>query len=216
MDEMTSADIQASETMAGDEAKGAARVARIYAEALMNVAENRDQADAIGDELHSLVHDLFQAEPKLEALLATPVIKRAKKEPLIRSAFEGKSSDLMLDFLLVLNKHDRLGLLRDLHFAYRELRDKRAKRLRVVVRSAVPLTLEQQADLKQTLEATTKLEPVLDLRIDPDLLGGMVVQVGDELFDNTVRTRIETLRNQLLARSSHEIQTGRDRFSSAT
>lgn len=205
-----------TEPLAGNEAKGAARIARTYAEALMNVADKRDQADAVGEELHSLLNDVFRAEPRLEALLATPAVKRATKEPLIRRAFEGKSSDLVLDFLLTLNKHDRLDLLRGVYFAYREIRDVRAKRIRVVVRSVVALTEEQQAELKRTVEATTKLEPVLDMRIDPDLLGGMVVQVGDDVFDSSVRTRIETIRNQLLARSSYEIQTGRDRFSSAT
>lgn len=205
-----------TEPLAGNEAKGAARIARTYAEALMNVADKRDQAEAVGEELHSLLNDVFRAEPRLEALLATPAIKRGTKEPLIRRAFEGKSSDLVLDFLLTLNKHDRLDLLRNIYFAYREIRDVRVKRIRVVVRTVVPLTEEQQAELKRTLEATTKLEPVLDMRIDPDLLGGMIVQVGDDVFDGSVRTRIETIRNQLLARSSYEIQTGRDRFSSAT
>jgi F-type H+-transporting ATPase subunit delta len=209
-------DIQPTETPAGGEAKGAARIARTYAEALMNVAEKRDQADAVGEELESLVQDVFKAEPRLEALLATPAVKRKTKEPLIKQAFEGKASDLVLDFLLTLNRHDRLDLLRTIFFAYREIRDLRAKRIRVSVRSAVPLTEEQQAELKRTLESTTHLETVLEMKIDPDLLGGMVVQVGDDVFDSSVRTRIETIRNQLLARSSYEIQTGRDRFSSAT
>lgn len=216
MPEQPNVEVHQPETPAGGEAKGAARIARTYAEALMNVADKRDQADAVGEELASLVNDVFKTEPRLEAILATPAIKRSTKEPLIRRAFEGKASDLVLDFLLTLNKHDRLDLLRSIYLAYRDMRDLRAKRIRVVVRSVVPLTEEQQAELKRTLEGTTKLEPVLDMRIDPDLLGGMVVQVGDDVFDSSVRTRIETIRNQLLARSSYEIQTGRDRFSSAT
>ena len=57
-------------------------------------------------------------------------------------------------------------------------------------------------------------EPVLELTVDPTLLGGLVVRVGDNLFDGSVRTRIDTLRKQLIERSSHEIQSGRDRFSS--
>jgi len=50
--------------------------------------------------------------------------------------------------------------------------------------------------------------------VDESLLGGMIVQVGDQVFDSSVRNRIEAIRTQLLARSSYEIQTGRDRFSS--
>ena len=199
-----------------DQSKVSGRLARTYAESLMNVADKRDMVESIGEELQSLISDLFQADSRIEAYLSTPSIKRSRKGPFLREAFGGKASDLMLDFLLVLNKHDRLDLLRSIAYQYRELHDLRAKRVRVLVRSAVPLDESQQRELKQTFEQFLKLEPVLELRVDPDLLGGMVVQVGDEVFDISVRTRIETIRNQLLARSSYEIQTGRDRFSSAT
>jgi F-type H+-transporting ATPase subunit delta len=205
-----------SATLSGDEGRASQRIARTYAEALLNIAEERNLVDAIGEELHLLIFDLFQKEPKLEALFATPAIKRSRKEPMIRKAFQGKASDLFLDFLLVLNRYDRLGLVRSVYFAYRELRDHRAKRIRIIVRSAVPLTEEQQNQLRQTFETSLKQEPVLDLRVDPNLLGGMVVQVGDEVFDSSVRSRIDTIRNQLLARSSYEIQSQRDRFSSAS
>ena len=55
---------------------------------------------------------------------------------------------------------------------------------------------------------------MLATKIDPDLLGGLVVRVGDWLYDASVRTQLETIRNQIIARSSHEIQSGRNRFSS--
>ena len=93
--------------------------------------------------------------------------------------------------------------------------DTRAKRLRVSVKSAVPLTEEQTASLREMIGRRTGLEPMIAARVDEALLGGMIVQVGDKVFDSSVRTRIETIRNQLLARSSYEIQAGRDRFSSS-
>jgi F-type H+-transporting ATPase subunit delta len=77
----------------------------------------------------------------------------------------------------------------------------------------VPLSDEQLERLKQAITQATGLDPVVAVRTDEELLGGMIVQVGDHVFDSSVRNRIETIRNQLLARSSYEIQTGRDRFS---
>ena len=203
------------ESRAGDEGSTARRVARVYAEALLDVAEQKDLADDVGDELNALVGDVFVRAPEVEQELASPIIKRTAKGPLLEATFKGKVSDVTLSFLNVLNGKDRLGLLRHVEAAYRELLDHRAKRVRVLVRSAVALSAEQTEKLRQTIGVAHGREPVIVAKIDPTLLGGMVVQVGDEVFDSSVRTRIDNIRNQLLARSSYEIQVGRDRFSTA-
>ena len=203
------------ESRAGDEGSTARRVARVYAEALLDVAEQKDLADDVGDELNALVGDVFVRAPEVEQELASPIIKRTAKGPLLEATFKGKVSDVMLSFLKVLNGKDRLGLLRHVEAAYRELLDHRAKRVRVLVRSAVALSAEQTEKLRQTIGVAHGREPVIVAKIDPTLLGGMVVQVGAEVFDSSVRTRIDNIRNQLLARSSYEIQVGRDRFSTA-
>jgi F-type H+-transporting ATPase subunit delta len=85
--------------------------------------------------------------------------------------------------------------------------------MRVKVRSAVSLADDQRQHLLQDLRETFHLEPILDENVDPYLVGGMTVQVGDWLYDASLRTQLETLRDQLIARSSHEIQSGRNRFS---
>jgi F-type H+-transporting ATPase subunit delta len=56
------------------------------------------------------------------------------------------------------------------------------------------------------------MEPILDLQVDPQLLGGLVVKIGDWLYDGSVRARLQAFRDHLIARSSHEIQSGRNRF----
>ena len=76
-----------------------------------------------------------------------------------------------------------------------------------------PLSDAQADELRQAIGRATGLDPVLRPTVDEALLGGMIVQIGDQVFDSSVRTRIEAIRNHLLARSSYEIQTGRDRFS---
>jgi F-type H+-transporting ATPase subunit delta len=193
---------------------GAQRVARVYAEALLNAAEKQHQADAVLEELESLVRDVFRADPQLEAFLASGVVSRENKANVLRSVFESRATETFANFLLVLNAHERLDLLRPILAALRELRDQRARRIRVLVRSAVPLPDDQRSRLEHELREAFRLDPVLEMRVEPALLGGLVVRVGDWVYDDSVRTRIETLRNQLMARSSHEIQTRRDRFSS--
>jgi len=193
---------------------GEQRVARVYAEALLNAADKHDQADEVLEELAALAVDVFRADPELEAFFASGAIGRDRKARVIRSVFENRASELFLHFLLVLNEHERLNLLRPILAAARELRDQRARRIRVEVRTAVPLADDQRERLRQQLRGSLHREPLLRTHVDPDLLGGLVVRVGDWLYDGSVRARLQSIRDQLIARSSYEIQSRRDRFRS--
>src|SRR2546421_7639696 len=109
----------------------AQRVARVYAEALLNAAEQAGQGDVVLDEVRSLIHDVFKKEPKLEVLLSSAAVGRERREEIIRRSFEGNASEVFTNFLLVLNNHERLELLRPILAALRELHDQRAGRVRV-------------------------------------------------------------------------------------
>jgi F-type H+-transporting ATPase subunit delta len=194
---------------------GARRVARVYAEALFNEAIARNQAREVLDELEALVNDVVHANPETAAFFSSAAIGRERKAESLRAALGGRSSDLVLHFILVLNEHYRLDLLSVVVAEYRELLEQHTGQMRVQVRSAVPLEHDHQERLRGELRQAFQREPILELRVDPDILGGLVVQVGDWLYDASVRTRLDAIRNQLIERSSYEIQSGRDRFSSA-
>jgi F-type H+-transporting ATPase subunit delta len=193
---------------------GTQRVAKVYAEAILRAALARGQADELQEELDSFVKNVLDADPRLETFLSSGAIGKHPKGEVLRTAFAGRASDVFVHSLLVLNDHERLDLLRPICAAYRELRDRRAGRMRVLVRSALPLPEDQRERLMQELRETFHKEPLLETQVDQDLLGGMVVRVGDWLYDHSVRTQLETIRNQIIARSSYEIQSGRNRFSS--
>jgi F-type H+-transporting ATPase subunit delta len=193
----------------------AQRLAKVYAEALLNAAEKAGKAEALEPELEGL-RTLLGERADLAALIGSKGLKKSQRLPILDSAFQGKVDPLIFDFIQVLNGKERLDLLADTAREFRNLRDERAKRTRVVVRSAVPLSDAQRNNLQVMLEQSLQLTTIIEARVEPGLLGGLVVQVGDEVYDNSVRTRIDTLRNQLLSRSSYEIQVGRDRFSSAS
>jgi F-type H+-transporting ATPase subunit delta len=195
---------------------GAERIARVYAEALFDAAQEKGQASDVQAELDSLIGDVFRANPELEDFFSSGAAGRDRKKDLIQKTFPGRSSEIFTNFLLVLNHHDRLDLLRPIQRAYRELFQERSGQMTVEVRSAAPLSDEQRERLKRDLQETFKREPILVATVDPDLLGGLRVQVGDWLYDATVRTQINTIRNQLIERSSHAIQSGRDRLYSET
>jgi F-type H+-transporting ATPase subunit delta len=191
----------------------AQRVARVYAEALLNAAENKGQADDVLGELASLIQDVFKQAPKVEVLLSSAAVGRRRREELIRTIFEGKASDVFFNFLLVLNRHERLELLRPILVALRGLYDQRAGRVHVQVASAVPLPDDQKQRLAHQLRDKLRQEPVLDLKIDPELIAGVRIRVGDWQYDGSVLSRLADIRNQILTGTSHEIQSRRDRFS---
>src|SRR5262249_13857856 len=185
----------------------------VYAEALLNAATKQGKGDVILEELDALVHEVFRTQPVLEAALASGAVRRHRKEEFIHKGFGPPADPMFVDFLLDPTRHDRLHLLRGVWSCYRELLDERHRRMRVKVRAASPLSAEQEERLRSDLRSTFELEPILDVKIDPKLLGGMIVQVGDWRYDGTVRARLEQLRNQLLVKSHDQIQSRRDRFS---
>jgi F-type H+-transporting ATPase subunit delta len=193
---------------------GSQRIAHTYAEALIHAAEKQNQVPEMLEDLDALVHQVFRANPDLEKFLTSLAVGRDAKRNALRTAFEGRAGDLFTHFLLVVNDHDRLDLLRPILSAYRAEYERRTDRMHVLVRSAVPLADDQRDRLLAELREAYRREPVLETQVDPELLGGLVVRVGDYQYDGSVRTRIDTLRKQLIERSSHEIQSGRDRFGS--
>lgn len=179
-----------------------ARIARVYAEALAAAADQSGQAEAIGEDLDTLVVDVLDANPQIEAFFGNAAVAKAAKAEAITAAF-GNAPELLRGFVGVLNQNNRLGLLRAIRAAYQKIRDERAGRIRVKVTSAVPLSDTQLGRLRETLATSLQAEPVIDARTNPDVLGGLVVQVGDRVYDSSVRTRLETLRTHLMASGSY-------------
>ncbi len=184
------------------------RVARIYAEALYNAAEKRNEVAAVLGEFDALIDDVLTSHPELETFLLGSAVGRRQKREVLERTFDGRLGETLLNFLCVLNDHDRLSLLRGIHTLLKELADERAGRVPVRVTSAVPLADDQRERLRAELRESFRKEPVLDERLDPDLLGGLVVRVGDWQYDASVRTRLDNIRKQLIERSSHVTNQG--------
>jgi F-type H+-transporting ATPase subunit delta len=183
-------------------------IGRVYAEALLRNAAPQHQEQELLDELTALVEQVFRAQPHLEQVFSSGALGREKKEALIRKVFGGRCSDLLLRFLIVLNNHDRLGMLRAVLAEYRTLLDQKVNRVRVQVRSAVELSQEEQDRLRGTLRQRLQREPLLETQVEPALLGGLVVRVDDHLWDGSVRARLQAIRNQLIERGTHALQNG--------
>ena len=182
-------------------------VGRLYAEAMLVLAEERGQSEALLDELRELVEFLDQ-NPKVEHFLSSLMVDEEGRARVLDDLFKSQASELLLDSLQVINRKGRLGQLRAIVESYRAaLRDLRGW-VDVKVRSAVPLDDAQRSRLQETLAASTGRKPALIERVDPSLIGGLVVEVEGKKFDASVASRLQDLSEALLARASREIHSG--------
>jgi F-type H+-transporting ATPase subunit delta len=178
-------------------------LARIYAEALLGAADKRQQMQEVLEQLEDLVHNVLARDAAFMHFLASAVISHEHKREVLRRALEGKVNDILFTFLLVLNDHNRLNILREVAVLMRDLYERRAGRMRVEVTAAAPLGDDQQERLRQELRDKFGREPILSVRVDADLLAGLVVRVDDWVYDGSMRARLERIRNQLIEKGSY-------------
>lgn len=181
---------------------------RLYAGALLDLAEASGQADSLGEELNDFVRTI-EADEGLADYLSTPLIDDEVRAATLEKTLRGKASDLLVDALQVIRRKGRLAKLAAIAEAYRlELRDRRGL-VDAHVTSAVPLSAELRNRLTESLRRFSGREPHLVESVDPALLGGTVVKVAGQKIDTSVATQLRELSEALLARASREIQSGK-------
>ncbi len=190
------------------------RAATVYAQALVESAEAAKQTDAVLAEFDSLVDDVLNRLPKLDAVLASGFVDEQVKEAMIDKAFGKQASPLFVSFLKVVARHSRLDMLRLIHLAFHFEYNKVRKRVQVMVSTAEPLDSAAEQRIVSELQSRLNLQPVLEKQVHPELIGGIVLRVEDRVFDGSIATQLKQLREKMLSRSVHEIQSRRNSFSS--
>lgn len=193
---------------------GEQNVGDVYAKALLGATEGAGQTEAVLEQLDSLVDDVLSVVPKLKDVLYSTLVGPDEKVELIDKLLKGRATPLMLNFLKVLARHERLSALPAIRRSARRLYDQLRGRVQWHVTTAVPLSEKQQSDIIERLRQLRGGQPYLVSQVDPDLISGIVLRVGDTVYDGSVSTRLVRLRDDMIDRSVHEIQRRRDRFSS--
>jgi F-type H+-transporting ATPase subunit delta len=193
---------------------GARAIARVYADAFLRAAE-KVGVEAGLEELASFVDDVLARFPQLDAVLTSRIINRDEKVTLIDRVIAPQASPFFASFLRVLARHDRLDLLPTIRQLSQLAHERRQGRRHVQVTTARPLTDDLREQVRRQIDEALPFTPILDERVDASILGGMVVQIGDTVHDMSLRARLNQLRERLRKRTLHEIQSRRDRFSSA-
>ncbi|MCF8011257.1 MAG: F0F1 ATP synthase subunit delta [Clostridiales bacterium] len=174
--------------------KGA--VAGRYAEALYEVAVAEEKVDQLEKELLTIANMLEQ-EKDLQKLLNHPRITAADKKNVLKASFEGKISEIALNFVSLVIDRGRENFIPDMINVFVEYANQARNISDVEVTSAVELSKEERANLVEALGKVTGKEVRASHSVDPSLIGGVVVQIGDKVMDGTVKARLQSLREHL-------------------
>jgi len=191
---------------------GVEHIADVYAKALLGAAEKAGFTQTVLDEFDSLIADVLDRFPTLEAVLASGLISNDDKVEILERVFGGRASPTFVHFLKVVARHGRLDCLRAIHRRAEVLFDELQGRVQVQVTTAAPVGDALAARISAALAAHLGAEPVVEQTVDPDLIAGVVVRVGDTVYDGSVANQLKNIRQQMIDRSVHEIQSRRDRF----
>jgi F-type H+-transporting ATPase subunit delta len=176
---------------------GAPAGARRYARALLDVAVAKGKAPALRDELASMVA-LIAAHPDLAAILAHPAVSAERKRKVVAAvAKAAHASELMTRLLTIMGERDRLSLLPLVSAAYAKLWNAHRGVVAAEAVSAVPLDETQTRAVAAALAAASGRQVDLTSRVDPRLLGGMLVNMEGRTYDGSVRARLLALRRAL-------------------
>jgi F-type H+-transporting ATPase subunit delta len=171
-------------------------VARVYADTLLEVARERGQLDRIAEEVEALGR-AFGESPRLRQFLRSPSVTPEDKKAALGSALQGRFSAETQRFLELVVERRRQGLLETIFTEFGARVAELRRQQPVAVVSAAPLSEALRERLRETLARATGREIVLEERVDPGLLGGLVVQLGDRRIDGSLRTRLDTLRERM-------------------
>ena len=173
----------------------AQEAARVYAEALFDVARDRGKLDQIGEELGQFA-DAVARERELQVFLFSPYFSSAEKIEGLHRAVSGADPEFVNFLELLVEKHRMTEIFR-IRSRFEQLWKQERKRLDVTVTSAVELDPAVVEKIGTEIERQTGQKVELASRVDDRILGGIVLQVGNMVLDASIRSRLEKLRKSV-------------------
>lgn len=170
--------------------------ARRYAVALLHAAVKAGELDRVEAEIKALA-EMLNRSPQLVKFLAQPLVPFSEKAQRLKQRLEGHVSPVTLNFLLALVKHKRIEAFDYIVRVFTDLVREYRGEVVAEVTSAVPLTDEERAMTVQRLQEITGKKVLLSEKVDPSIVGGMRIIVGDKLLDLSLKGHLERIRERL-------------------
>jgi len=172
-------------------------LARLYAGALMGIAEEQGNLDGIVGDLHA-VQELYDNHRDFYQFFVTPRMDPTHKKRILRELLEDKVGREVMGLLCVLVDKRREQIYDNVVGEFHAIRDLRAGIVNAYITSAKPLDPEWVADITRRLERISGKSLKIHGKVDPRVLGGLHIKVGDRVMDGTLRHRLEQLRRDLV------------------
>ncbi len=172
------------------------RVASRYARSLLNLAIEQGKLEEAFKEM-KLIGDTFESSRDLQLLLESPIIKVDKKISIIKAIFKGKLSKFAEDFVSIIVRKRREGYLCNIVTEFQAQYRQKNKFITAVVTSAVGLDAEMRNAVLKLVQDSTKSEVELVEKKDPDLIGGLILKIGDKQYDGSLQRSLNDLRKEL-------------------
>ena len=193
----------------------AQQIGKSYAAALLGAAAKANILEQVVEELESFVGDVLRALPKLTEILESPRMPEEAKLAMIDKAVAGKASQVFQNFLRVVTKHGRFDCLEATAQEARKLLNERLGRVEVHVKSAFSLDDALLARISEKLKTALKSEIDMKTSVDPELIGGLEIRIGDTVFDGTIVRQLARLKDQAYRKADEEIRHRGERFATA-
>ncbi|MFB3883057.1 MAG: ATP synthase F1 subunit delta [Armatimonadota bacterium] len=176
----------------------APRIAARYAEALFGLAQQRDIVDTLRSQLSELT-SLVNAAPELRGLLERADLAAERRIAALAAAFGGKFSNELVATLVALVRHQRGHAVAQVSEAFGEMADRAAELVVAEAATVVALTSEQHSRLVAAIQRMTGKQVRLEQRVDPGVLAGVRLTVGDRLIDGSADGRLTRMREELMS-----------------
>jgi F-type H+-transporting ATPase subunit delta len=171
-------------------------VARRYASALFEIAKNKGEVEAVAANLKE-VGTTVQESRELMSVMHHPLLPLEKKKSVLHAVFSGSVLPEVENFLFLVVEKNRAAVLPQILTEFNRLVDEFRGEADAEVVSAVPLSQTQIVDIKSALQKKFGVQVRLKTRVDQNILGGLIVRVGDKLIDSSVESKLRTMNEQL-------------------
>lgn len=180
-------------------------IREVYCEVLFELAEEAKTVDLVMEDLARVV-GILKEQAEFASILSSQAIKPQEKAGIVRRVFEGKVEGLLLDFLSVLARRNRMSFLPGISERYEMLVDVYHKRSLVEVTVAKELSEHERAKLKADLSEAIKSEVKLSVSVDPDIIGGIIIKRDDTVIDNSIKRALERAVKSVISKSGGKVQ----------
>ncbi len=168
-----------------------------YAEALMSLAKEQNLVEVIGNDIQLILSSLAASED-LKRFFSVPLVKESDRKDLIRNVFGSQVNPLTLSFLLLLVDRSRILFLEPICLQFNALLREINQVALAQVTSAVALNESQQETLQQKVKELTNAHSVeLSIKVNPDLIGGVIIKVGSQVIDASIRGQLRRITSRI-------------------